>query len=47
MTSPVFLSTSSSSPRSGPQVVQAENAFGLVDGRVETRERVHAAAGSG
>jgi len=29
------------------QVVQAENAFGLVDGRVETRERVHAAAGRG
>ena len=30
-----------------PQVVQAENAFGLVDGRVETGERVRAAAGRG
>ena len=30
-----------------PQVVQAENAFGLVDGRVETRERIDAAAGRG
>jgi hypothetical protein len=30
-----------------PQVIQAENAFGVIDGRVETRERVHAAAGRG
>src|SRR6266540_1648112 len=30
-----------------PQVVQAENAFGLVDGRVETGERIDAAAGRG
>ena len=28
-----------------PQVVQAEDAFGLVDGRVETGERIDAAAG--
>src|SRR6266540_1349822 len=30
-----------------PQVVQAENAFGLVDGRVETGERIDAAARRG